>query len=142
MELRHLRYFYAVALEMNFTKAAESLHIAQPPLSRQIMDLEEELGVKLFIRRPHFLALTPEGELLKQYAAQILDLADKAAENVLADCGKTLPDICVGIADDGETQAAQVRVALLVVRLPFRLIVPGAVQLNDHPNRGNIKNAI
>lgn len=82
MELRHLRYFYAVALEMNFTKAAESLHIAQPPLSRQIMDLEEELGVKLFIRRPHFLALTPEGELLKQYAAQILDLADKAAENV------------------------------------------------------------
>ena len=82
MELRHLRYFYAVAREMNFTKAAEALHIAQPPLSRQIRDLEEELGVRLFIRRPHFMALTPEGELLKQYAAQILDLADKAAENV------------------------------------------------------------
>ena len=82
MELRHLRYFYTVALEMNFTKAAETLHIAQPPLSRQIKDLEEELGVRLFERRPHFMALTPEGELLKQYAAQILDLADKAAENV------------------------------------------------------------
>ena len=82
MELRHLRYFYTVAREMNFTKAAEALHIAQPPLSRQIRDLEEELGVRLFIRRPHFMALTPEGELLEQYAEQILDLADKAAENV------------------------------------------------------------
>lgn len=82
MELRHLRYFYTVALEMNFTKAAETLHIAQPPLSRQIKDLEDELGVRLFERGPHFMALTPEGELLKQYAAQILDLADKAAENV------------------------------------------------------------
>ena len=61
MELRHLRYFYEAANEMNFTKAAEKLNIAQPPLSKQIKDLETELGVSLFVRRPHFLALTPEG---------------------------------------------------------------------------------
>ena len=82
MELRHLRYFYETANEMNFTRAAEKLNIAQPPLSKQIKDLEEELGVSLFVRRPHFLALTPEGEILKQYAAQILGLADKASETL------------------------------------------------------------
>ena len=82
MELRHLRYFYEAANEMNFTKAAEKLCIAQPPLSKQIKDLEKELGVSLFVRRPHFLALTPEGEILKQYAAQILGLADKASETL------------------------------------------------------------
>ena len=67
---------------MNFTKAAEKLNIAQPPLSKQIKDLENELGVSLFVRKPHFLALTPEGEVLKQYAAQILGLADKASETL------------------------------------------------------------
>ncbi len=82
MELRHLRYFYEAANEMNFTRAAEKLNIAQPPLSKQIKDLETELGVSLFVRRPHFLALTPEGEILKQYAAQILGLADKASETL------------------------------------------------------------
>lgn len=82
MELRHLRYFYETANEMNFTKAAEKLCIAQPPLSKQIKDLENELGVSLFVRKPHFLALTPEGEVLKQYAAQILGLADKASETL------------------------------------------------------------
>ncbi len=82
MELRHLRYFYETANEMNFTRAAEKLNIAQPPLSKQIKDLENELGVSLFVRRPHFLALTPEGEILKQYAAQILGLADKASETL------------------------------------------------------------
>lgn len=82
MELRHLRYFYETANEMSFTRAADKLNIAQPPLSKQIKDLEKELGVSLFVRRPHFLALTPEGELLKQYAAQILGLAEKAEDTL------------------------------------------------------------
>lgn len=82
MELRHIRYFMAVASEMNFTAAANKLNIAQPPLSRQIQDLEVELGVKLFIRKHHSLQLTEEGALFKQYAAQILDLVGKSTEDI------------------------------------------------------------
>lgn len=82
MELRHIRYFMAVAEELNFTRAAEKLCMAQPPLSRQIQDLEEELEVKLFIRSPRALHLTEEGVRFKQYAKQILGLVDKSTEEV------------------------------------------------------------
>lgn len=82
MELRHIRYFLAVAEEMNFSKAAEKLCIAQPPLSRQIMDLESELGVTLFNRKKHALSLTDEGMLFKQYAIQVLDLVDHSTAEV------------------------------------------------------------
>ena len=82
MELRHIRYFTAVAEEMNFSRAAEKLCIAQPPLSRQIMDLEDELGVKLFNRSKHALSLTDEGVLFKQYALQVLDLVDHSTNEV------------------------------------------------------------
>ncbi|MCC8044421.1 MAG: LysR family transcriptional regulator [Clostridiales bacterium] len=82
MELRHIRYFLAVAEEMSFTRAAEKLCIAQPPLSRQIRDLEEELGVTLFIRKPHALQLTEEGQVFRQYASRVLDLVNKSAEDV------------------------------------------------------------
>lgn len=82
MELRHIRYFMAVAEELNFTKAAEKLHMAQPPLSRQIQDLEKELGARLFHRTPHMLKLTEEGVLFSQYALQILELARRSAEGI------------------------------------------------------------
>lgn len=82
MELRHIRYFKAVAEELNFTRAAEKLSIAQPPLSRQIQDLEQELETKLFVRNPHKIALTREGELFLQYANQILDLVSRSEEEV------------------------------------------------------------
>ena len=82
MELRHIRYFMAVAEELNFTKAAAKLHMAQPPLSRQIQDLEKELGARLFHRTPHMLKLTEEGVLFSQYAVQILELARRSAEGI------------------------------------------------------------
>lgn len=82
MEIRHIRYFLAVSEELNFTKAAEKLCIAQPPLSRQIQDLEAELGAKLFIRKPHALQLTEEGILFKQYASQILNLVNQSTEDI------------------------------------------------------------
>lgn len=82
MELRHIRYFLAVAEELNFTKAAARLCIAQPPLSRQMKELEEELGAKLFVRGPHAVHLTEEGMVFKQYALQVLELVEKSAEDI------------------------------------------------------------
>ncbi|WP_150303550.1 LysR family transcriptional regulator [Pseudomonas saliphila] len=73
MELRHLRYFIAVAEEQNFTRAAKKLFIAQPPLTRAIRQLEEEVGVELFIRKPRGLELTAGGKYFLEQARQILD---------------------------------------------------------------------
>lgn len=72
MELRHLRYFVAVAEERNFTRAAKRLHIAQPPLSRQIQQLEEALGVQLFERNSRPLKLTETGKFFYSHAVHLL----------------------------------------------------------------------
>lgn len=77
MELRVLRYFLAVAREENITKAAALLHMTQPTLSRQLMQLEEELGVKLFRRSQYRMILTDDGMRLRRRAQEIVELADK-----------------------------------------------------------------
>lgn len=80
MELRHLRYFSAVAHALSFSRAAQQLHIAQPPLSRQIRQLEEELGAELFDRSSRPLRLTPAGQYFNGKATQLLDqLAETCA---------------------------------------------------------------
>lgn len=82
MELRILRYFLAVAREENITKAAELLHITQPTLSRQLAQLEEDVGVKLFTRGARRVMLTDEGMLLRRRAEEIVDLADKTEKEL------------------------------------------------------------
>ncbi|MES2183457.1 MAG: LysR substrate-binding domain-containing protein [Pseudomonadota bacterium] len=82
MDLRHLRYFATVAEELSFTRAAERLHISQPPLSLQIRKLEEELQVELFQRGKHGVALTEPGRALLVYAHKVLGLLDDAAQHV------------------------------------------------------------
>lgn len=80
MELRHLRYFVCVAEEQNIGRAALRLHISQPPLTRQIQQLEEELGAQLFHRTPRGVDLTDAGRVLYDDARNILGLAERAAE--------------------------------------------------------------
>jgi DNA-binding transcriptional LysR family regulator len=84
MELRHLRYFVAVAEALNFTKAATRLRLAQPALSRQVSDLEEELGVDLLKRKSHGVVLTAEGKLFLEDARGMLKLADESVARVRA----------------------------------------------------------
>jgi len=85
MELRHLRYFVAVAEEEHLTRAAERLHISQPPLSRQIRDLEEELGVRLFERGANVIRLTEAGSAFLKDARDILRRADEAVDRLRAE---------------------------------------------------------
>lgn len=77
MELRVLKYFLMVAREENITKAAQLLHVTQPTLSRQLMQLEEELGVKLFHRGKHNVTLTEDGMLLRRRAQELVSLSEK-----------------------------------------------------------------
>ena len=82
MEFRVLKYFLMVAREENITHAAELLHITQPTLSRQMIQLEEELGVKLFQRSKHRIILTEDGMLLRRRAEEIVALAEKTMEDM------------------------------------------------------------
>lgn len=85
MELRVLRYFLAVAREENITAAAKALHVTQPTLSKQLMELEGELGKKLFLRGSRKITLTQEGMFLQKRAQEMVDLADKTEAAFQAD---------------------------------------------------------
>ncbi|WP_279239728.1 LysR family transcriptional regulator [Scytonema sp. UIC 10036] len=82
MELRHLKYFVTVAQELSFSRAAVRLFISQPALSRQIKDLEDELGVLLFERKSHGLTLTEAGKFFLKQAKDILDRSDIAVQTL------------------------------------------------------------
>src|SRR5215471_9961324 len=84
MELRHLRYFLVVGEVLNFTKAAARLHVAQPALSRQVRDLEEEIGVDLVRRSPRGVMLTAEGKLFLEEVRKLLKHANESVESVRA----------------------------------------------------------
>ncbi len=101
MELRVLQYFLVVAREENITKAAALLHITQPTLSRQLMQMEEELGVKLFHRGRHNILLTEEGMLLRRRAQEIVDLTEKTQKELMHGEESVSGEIAIGC---GETQ--------------------------------------
>lgn len=102
MELRILKYFLAVAREESISGAAQALHMTQPTLSRQLMDLEEELGKQLLIRGSRRITLTKDGMLLRKRAAEILDLVEKAEAELTAPDEVVNGDIYIG---GGETEA-------------------------------------
>lgn len=119
MEIRVLKYFLTVARELSISKAAEALHITQPTLSRQLMDLEEELGTKLIVRSSKRLSLTADGMLLKRRAEDIIGLTDKTISEITSRNDIINGDIYIG---GGETDA-------------MRLIARVAAELrSDYPD--------
>jgi DNA-binding transcriptional LysR family regulator len=120
MELRHIRYFLAVAQEGNVTRAAEKLGIGQPPLSQQILALEREMGVQLFRRTGHGVSLTEAGEALLVDAKRLLDDAQHAVLNAQrAGRGET------GHLNLGFTASAAFNPAVPALIRAFRNAYPG-----------------
>ena len=105
MELRVLKYFLMAAREENMTKAAELLHVTQPTLSRQIMQLEEELGCKLFQRSNHSVYLTEEGMLLKKRAQDMIALEEKTLGEFRNQQEEIAGEIAIG---SGETRGISI----------------------------------
>lgn len=119
MELRVLRYFIEVAREQNITAAAEKLYVTQSTLSKQLMDLEKELGKKLLVRGKRKTTLTEDGMFLFRRAQEIVDLADKTEFSLKGTNEAITGDISIGC---GETEGIQI-------------IIDAMKQLNEqHPD--------
>ncbi|GAB1154319.1 LysR family transcriptional regulator [Paenibacillus illinoisensis] len=110
MDVRVLRYFLAIAREGNMTKAAHLLHLTQPTLSRQIKELELELGKKIFVRSSHNIVLTEEGLLLRKRAEEIVDMMEKLESEFQSMEETVRGDVYIG---GGETDAMK-QIARLV----------------------------
>lgn len=119
MELRVLRYLLIVAREENITRAAELLHISQPTLSRQLMQLEEELGVKLFQRGKHNVYLTSEGSLFRRRAQEIVDLADRAADEMKQEDELLTGTISIGCGELRSMNELSEMIVAFHARYPF-----------------------
>ncbi|MDE6469401.1 MAG: LysR family transcriptional regulator [Eubacterium sp.] len=105
MEIRVLEYFLAVAREQSFSKAAEMLHLTQPTLSRQLKELENELGKQLFIRSSKKISLTDDGMMLRKRAEEIIDLVRKTESEITNDTEQISGDIYIGA---GETDGVRI----------------------------------
>ena len=139
MELRVLRYFLTVVREQSITKASEVLHITQPTLSRQLAQMEEEVGVKLFDRGARKITLTNEGLLLRRRAEEILQLVDKTERELIEQEEQVEGKITVGC---GEIASVQLLPDLFerfhekYPRVNFDLYTATADHVKDQMDRG------
>ncbi len=139
MELRVLNYFLAVAREENFTKAAQQLHLTQPTLSRQIADLEQELGVKLFVRSNHHIILTEDGMILKRRAQEILSLADKTKRDFMQKGEALSGTISIGSGEFRSTEYLAKIIAEFRKKYPnvkYEIYSGNANNIRDYIERG------
>src|ERR1700752_4052351 len=128
MELRHLRYFVAVAEELHFRRAAERLHVAQPAVSEQIRKLEQELGVRLFDRTQRQVSLTDAGFALLREARRVLDQAEAARVAARSARDRTHSLLRIGYVAaslPGSVPRTLHRLAVAMPRLEINL-VPGS----------------
>ncbi|MDE7389805.1 MAG: LysR family transcriptional regulator [Lachnospiraceae bacterium] len=145
MEIRILRYFLEIAREENMSRAAERLHISQPTLSKQMKDLEGELGKKLFRRGSTSLHLTDEGMLLRKRAEDILDMVNKTAEEF-----KSLGKIIGGDVYIGCAESYQIRYLADIVKsfreqyplLKYHILSGDTAQVAERLDRGFLDFAV
>ena len=145
MEIRVLRYFLEVAREENITKSAAYLHISQPTLSRQLKELEEELGKKLFVRSNYSVKLTEEGMLLRKRAEDILSMVDKTEAEFKALDEIQGGDIYIGCAEsEGMKYFIQAAKKLrdAYPRIRFHFFSSGTDAVNERLERGFLDFAV
>ncbi len=145
MELRVLRYFLAVAREQSITAAAETLHITQPTLSKQLRELEEELGKKLFTRGNRKITLTEEGMFLRKRAQEIVELADKTEADFAAGVGSVSGDIFIGSGETGAVRYLGRTLYKMRSRYPgirFHLFSGNGEDVSDRLDKGLIDFAL
>lgn len=118
MEIRNLRYFLAVAREENMTRAAETLHVTQPTLSKTMKALEDELGKKLFVRHSFSISLTEEGELLRDRAEDLVTMVDKIEKEFLSLDELTGGELYLGLAESYQIRHLAKEIRLLKERYP------------------------
>ena len=141
LELKTLRYFLAVADEQSFTKAAEALYVTQPALSRQMMALENELGVQLYNRGSRSITLTESGQRLRERAQEIVALVDKASSDLAAANEEIAGSICIGAGESFTSVAVAKAAARLRERCPritYHLRSGNAVDLLQRLDAGQL----
>ena len=139
MELRTLRYFLAAAQEGNITRAADVLHLTQPTLSRQIMDLERELGVTLMLRGKNGLTLTDDGIFFRQRAQEIVELADRLEKNFAGRQGAVSGMVVIGAAETVGSQTLAKLIKAFSEKYPavqFTLYNETADRIKDRLDKG------
>lgn len=145
MEIRVLKYFLAVAREQNISAAAESLFLSQPTLSRQLKELEEELGKQLFIRGSRKITLTEEGLLLRKRAEEIVELMDKTEKELLGSNEQVSGEIYIGAGEtDGLRLIAKAAKELQAEypQINYRIISGDAVDIIERLDKGLIDFAL
>ena len=139
MEIRVLRYFLTVVREESITRAADVLHITQPTLSRQIAQMEEELGVRLFNRGTRKIELTSEGLLLRRRAEEILELVSKTERELVFQDEAVEGVVSVGCGDLSAVQVLSELIRDFHARYPavsFDLYTATADHITDRMDRG------
>ncbi len=139
MEIRVLRYFLTVVREESITKAAEALHITQPTLSRQMAQMEEAVGVKLFVRGTRKISLTNSGLLLRRRAEEILELVDKTEKELGAQDENIEGIVSVGCGDIGAVQLIPALIQEFHQKYPhvsFDLYTATADHVRERMDRG------
>lgn len=138
MDIRILQYFLAVAREESISKAAESLHMTQPPLSRQLKELEQELGKQLFIRGNRKVTLTEDGMILRRRAEEIVELMEKTKQE-MSSSGEICGDIYIGGGEtDGFRLIAKVAetVRITYPGIHYHLFSGNAEDVSERLDRG------